>query len=332
MRAGSLLGVFMATKPFTTIAGQISLLQGRGMQLDPDQAAMWLSNVGYYRLSGYWYVYREINSSGSPTNMFSTGTAFTDITSLYEFDRKLRTLLHDAIERIEVGLRSHLSYHLGRIDPLAHEDAANFRPGFDHASWLSVARRRISRARSHSEPIRHHLANYRGSVPIWVLTDVLDFADLSKLYEGMNSRDQWAVAESLGIHIDLTPLSKNQSSKAKKSHPLVRWFEHLSILRNSSAHHARMWNRSFTPAPTAALTTIPTLAALPTGQSERVYGALALIAYLLGTLAPHSTWNGKVKELVETSFEQIPCRDASELGFPTGWKTQDLWSLPCGNW
>lgn len=43
--------------------------------------------------------------------------------ALYEFDRKLRTLLHDAIERVEVGLRSHLSYHVGRIGPLAHERA-----------------------------------------------------------------------------------------------------------------------------------------------------------------------------------------------------------------
>lgn len=184
----------MATKPFTDIAGQVSILQARGMQLHPAEAAMWLSNVGYYRLSGYWYVYREIGSNGGPTDTFLSGTRFTDIAALYEFDRKLRTLLHDAIERVEVGLRSHLSHHLGQVGPLAHEDASHFRPGFDHATWLTVARRRISRARSHSEPIRHHLNNYQGSVPLWVLTDVLDFADLSKLYEGMTSRDQWAIA------------------------------------------------------------------------------------------------------------------------------------------
>lgn len=288
--------------------------------------------LGYYRLSGYWYVYKELDSHGDRADTFLPGTSFPDITALYEFDRKLRTLLHDAIERVEVGLRSHLSYHLGRIDPLAHEDATLFRPGFDHSTWHSVARRRISRARKHSEPIRHHLAHYRGSVPLWVLTDVLDFADLSKLYEGMHSRDQWAVAEGLGVDLDLTLLSKNQRSKALRAHPLVRWLEHLSILRNSSAHHARVWNRSFTPAPTAALKSIPALATLPDGQSERIYGALVLTAYLLGTLAPHSTWNLKVRELVEDGLEQIPGRNASELGFPNEWRTQDLWSLPCGSW
>lgn len=322
----------MATKPFTDIAGQISILQSRGMRLDPDDAATWLTNVGYYRLSGYWYVYRARDAGGAPVDEFVDATAFHDITALYEFDRKLRTLLHDAIERVEVGLRSHLNYHLGAVGPLAHEDASNFRPTFDHSSWLSVARRRVHRARSHSDPIRHHLDRYGGSVPIWVLTDVLDFADLSKLYEGMPARDQWAIAQSLGVRIDVSALSKNQAAKAKRSHPLVRWFEHLSILRNSSAHHARVWNRSFTPAPTASLRSIPLLESLPLGQSERVYGALALTTYLLGTLAPGSSWNRKIRELVETDLEEIPGRDAAELGFPSGWQGQELWSRPCGDW
>ena len=152
MRAGSLLGALMGTKPFTDIADQISILQGRGMQVEPELAATWFSNVGYYRLSGYWYVYREADGCGDPTDEFQPGTAFSDITALYEFDRKLRTLLHDAIERIEVGLRSHLSDHLGRIDPLVHEDSAHFRPGFDHTAWLSVAHRRIDRAISGPSP------------------------------------------------------------------------------------------------------------------------------------------------------------------------------------
>lgn len=82
----------MATKPFTDIAGQISILQERGMRMDAVVAAMWLSNVGYYRLSGYWYVYKELDSHGDRADTFLPGTSFPDITALYEFDRKLRTL------------------------------------------------------------------------------------------------------------------------------------------------------------------------------------------------------------------------------------------------
>jgi len=72
-----------------------------------------------------------------------------------------------------------------------------FRPTFDHGEWLSTARTRTNRARRHSEPIRHHEANYDGELPIWVLMEVLDFSDISKLYDGLFAKDQWAIAERL---------------------------------------------------------------------------------------------------------------------------------------
>lgn len=319
------------TTPFTDIPGQLAILRGRGMSADTKLASQWLSSVGDYRLSGYWYTYRGHHADGTPTDQFLPNTSLADVTMLYEFDRKLRTLIHDAIEHVEIGVRSHVSYHLGSSDPLAHENSVLFRPSFDHSRWIDVARRRIARARVHSEPIRHHLSRYSGSVPNWVLTEVLDFADISKLYEGMHSRDQWAIANRLGVTIDLSTLSKNQQQRAKKEHPLARWLEHLSIVRNSIAHHARVWNRSFTPAPTAALRTIPTLSSLPRGQSEQLYGALALLAHLLGGLAPGSTWNLTVHSLVEDEFEHIEGRTTSEMGFPSDWKHYDQWSMRCGD-
>ncbi|WP_336632525.1 MULTISPECIES: Abi family protein [unclassified Microbacterium] len=43
--------------------------------------------------------------------------------ALSELDRKLRTLVHDAIERVEATLRSHLSDVIGSVRPLAYRDA-----------------------------------------------------------------------------------------------------------------------------------------------------------------------------------------------------------------
>ena len=47
----------------TTIDEQIHILSERGMQVDADLARQWLRSVSYYRLSGYWYPYREQRSS-----------------------------------------------------------------------------------------------------------------------------------------------------------------------------------------------------------------------------------------------------------------------------
>ena len=317
-------------KPFSSIDEQIDLLTSRGLSLDRAVADQWLRNVGYYRLSGYWYPYREIDDQpgGRRLDHFIAGASFDDVIRLYEFDRKLRTLLHDGIERVEVALRTHVSYFVGNLGPLSYRDRTLFRPNFNHAAWLATARTRATRARRHSEPIRHHEAKYDGELPIWVLTEVLDFADVSKLYDGLFSRDQWTIAEQLGVNIDDSALSANQRLKAHKVHPLARWFEHLTVLRNSCAHHNRVWNRSFTPVSTAGLRTIKTLQSLPEGQSERLYGALIVMGHLLEIASPGTTWMWKVRTLIENSFIALPARKVGEIGFPEQWRKERLWSQP----
>ncbi|WP_201791250.1 Abi family protein [Aeromicrobium sp. PE09-221] len=296
--------------------------------LDSGVAAHWLRAVGYYRLSGYWYPYRQFtpHMPEDRGDQFIPDTTFDEVVRLYEFDRKLRTLVHDGVERIEVALRSHVSYVVGETDPLAYQDAAHFRPTFDHGAWLSTVRGRVARARRHSEPIRHHESRYDGTLPIWVLTEVLDFSDVSRLYDGMLARDQWRIAEQLGVHVNDSLLSVNQRKKARKAHPLARWFEHLTVLRNTCAHHSRVWNRSFTPVSTAALRTIDGLDCLPHGQSERVFGALTVMGHLLQQTSPGTTWTMKVRSLIESTFTPLAGRAVAEMGFPRDWQHASLWA------
>jgi abortive infection bacteriophage resistance protein len=317
-----------SVKPFATIGEQVTLLESRGLTTKPAVAEQWLRTVGYYRLSGYWYPYRELGGDvyGGRLDGFVTGATFDDVIQLYEFDRKLRTFIHDGVERVEVALRSQLGYLIGSIGPLAYLDASIFRPNFKHENWLDTAKTRTNRARRHSEPIRHHEKHYNGELPIWVLTEVLDFADVSILYEGLLAKDQWYVAEQLGVKIDIQGLSANQRSKVLKAHPLARWMEQLTVVRNACAHHSRVWNRPFTPVSTAGLRTIEELHSLPEGQSERLYGALTVMAHMLQSTSPGSTWAGKVGLLIENSFSPLLGRSVAEMGFPIDWRNQRLWS------
>ena len=216
-------------------------------------------------------------------------------------------------------LRSGLTNELGALGPLAYRDPANYRPDFEHRRWLETADSRIERAARSSASVRHYAAEYGGQYPLWVLADHLDFADSSRLYEGLPARLQWAVAERIGVRIDLSKLSKRQQEKAKKHHPLVRWLEQLTIVRNTSAHHSRPWNRSVTPASTAGLASIPGLSTLPDGQSERIYGAALVTAQILTTVSPGSSWAPKLRSLILESLEAIPRRRAGEMGCPAGW-------------
>lgn len=305
----------------TSLGEQITLLRSRGMEVDDALGAQWLRNVSYYRLSGYWYSYRALPASGDPKrsrrlDSFVEGTSFADIAALYEFDRKMRTLIHDGMERIEVALRARVGELLVESGPLAHENPAIFREEFDHAAWLARAKSRLERAQRSNPAIAHYAENYSG-FPFWVLAEVLDFSDMSLLYDGLRRQDQLRISSGFGFDVDVAALSAKQKKAYYRQDPLARWCEQLTILRNACAHHGRLWNRRFTPASTNAFRTIGGLASLPRGQSERLYGSLLVMAFLLRSISPGSSWADKVVRLVREHFLPIAGRTVSELGFPT---------------
>lgn len=306
-------------KSATTVAQQVELLRTRGMQVDESLATQWLSNVSYYRLSAYWYPAREFGPDGARTDDFVAGTSFADAVALYEADRKLRTLIHDGMERIEITMRTRIGEQLCSTDPLSYTDSTRFRPTFDHAGWISTAKKRIQRAGSRNEAVKHYRNEYGGKYPFWVLAEVLDFADVSLLFEGLPAQDQRRIAEGLGFVVDLTKLSATQQRKTKNQSPLTRWLEQLTVIRNTCAHHGRLWNKSFAPAPTAALRTQTDLAALPEGQSERVFGSLVVMAHIFRIASPGTTWPGKVIDLLTAWFISNPLVTRSALGLPDDW-------------
>ena len=297
----------------------IDLLRSRGMEIDTDLANQWLSFVSYYRLSAYWYPARKLTPEGSRDDSFSSATRFRDAVALYEADRKLRALVHDGMERIEIAMRTRIGEVLVSTDPLSYTDPERFRPGFNHQEWMKTATKRISRVSRNNAAIKHHQNHYGSKYPFWVLAEVLDFADISRLYEGLPANDQRIVAEGMGIVINIDSLSKNQRHKTKRQSPLVRWMEQLTIVRNFCAHHARLWNKSFTPAPTAALRTQPQFAALPEGQSEQIFGTLIMMANLVRVTSPGTTWPDKVTKLIENDFLTNPLVTTDSLGLPEDW-------------
>lgn len=101
-------------KPHLTIDEQVALLKERGMKIsDESKAKKFLQKIGYYRLSGYWYPFREsklsVGADGKPVvtvlDTFRHGAELHQAVDLYVFDKKLRILLLDALERIEIALR-----------------------------------------------------------------------------------------------------------------------------------------------------------------------------------------------------------------------------------
>ena len=96
-------------KPALPISEQIFKLKNRGLHI-PDEAlaACYLSNISYYRLRAYTFPYQNNDEENQP---FKNDISIDDIMELYTFDRQLRLLIFDAVERIEIALRTQIIYH-----------------------------------------------------------------------------------------------------------------------------------------------------------------------------------------------------------------------------
>ena len=90
-------------KTYSTPHELMQLLKTRGMEItDEGKAQHYLSHIGYYRLSAYMY---PLLSIPKEQHLFKQGVTFGKVMMLYRFDKKLRLLLFNEIEKIEVAVR-----------------------------------------------------------------------------------------------------------------------------------------------------------------------------------------------------------------------------------
>jgi abortive infection bacteriophage resistance protein len=113
---------------------QIGRLIERGLHVEDKQsAAAYLRHINYYRLGTYWWSFIEDHK----THAFIAGATFNQVLNLYVFDRELRLLLIDAIERIEVSLRTQWAFHLSKTyGSHAHLNKEAFIRKFDHQGFI----------------------------------------------------------------------------------------------------------------------------------------------------------------------------------------------------
>ncbi|GAC79050.1 Abi family protein [Gordonia malaquae] len=261
---------------------------------DREFAHRWLANVSYYRLSSYWHPNRQRADDGRLLDTFIPGTNFADVASLYEFDRHLKNLMLSAVERLEVSMRAHVAYAIGRHGPLAYLDSAPFNG--------------------------HHFDNYRGRISIWVLTEVLDFADVSKVYKGLRVDDRDEIARTLGI------VGTRGRAGARPGDILANLLEHLAVVRNISAHHSRLWNRTIMPVGVARLREMDSFHGVAGPQCGSIYVSICAAAHILQHVSPGTTWTDRVATMITDRFDPIPLRSSSEMGFPSNWRDLPLWS------
>jgi len=301
------------SKPALTFAQQLEQLKLRGLVVPDEARALGqLAAISYYRLSGYWHPFRIRDNQGAVGNEFVAGTHFEQVVELYEFDRELRSLVLDALERVEISIRTRITYHVGhKYGAFAHVSAANFHPKFNHPEWL--AKLKTEAQRSSDEFIRHYKNRYAGfpNIPVWMLTEVMSFGALSFFYTGLKNdqkagcEDKKAVANYFGLH----------------HKRLGDWLHTLTYVRNVCAHHSRLWNRELAIRPDK-VTEIEWRAPM-TPRSDRVFYILLMLRTLLRCSENGQAWADEVTVLLEPIAKVESYRKA--MGMPECWKEHPIW-------
>jgi len=289
-------------KPATTYAQQVALLRQRGMVIDdPAAAEFYLQHLNYYRLGAYWLPFEADHA----THTLKPGTRFEDVLNLYVFDRELRLLVLDAIERVEVSVRSQWAYQLAhRHGPHAHLDAAlAYRPQL----WqFNLEKLEQEVERSDETFIKHLRANYSEDLPpVWAVCEVMSLGLLSRWY---NSLKPMPTRRAIAATYDV-------DEKVLES-----WLRHLSLVRNTCAHHSRLWNRAFTITPLLPRNKPASLAAQCQAGSRNLYNTLVILLHCMDVIAPQHHWRVRLKDLIADHATPVGAMD-----FPAGWELMAIW-------
>lgn len=300
----------------TTIEEQVALLKGRGMTIvDESEAKRYLETIGYYRLSAYWLTFEEPpDGSKTRSKRFPPGTNFGEVIAIYVFDRRLRLLLLEGLERVEIHVRSRWTYQMShRHGAHAHMNPACFANGFRHLEMLSKLGRTVEKA--NETFVDHYRGKYTDPFlpPLWAATELMTLGELSMWYAATRDNDlRDAVARDLGLPTRQVCDGVLQA---------------LAYVRNICAHHARLWNRRLVKRmPWVKRHRADIVLERVKGQDQPanlIYNVIAILLHMLQQQNTESTFGTRLRDLLETISES----QRTAMGFPSDWRSRPAWSL-----
>jgi abortive infection bacteriophage resistance protein len=293
---------------------QVKLLKSRGLHFENEKKAeKILQFVSYNRLSNYWYPFLE---EPKAEEIFKPNTSFDTIFSIYQFDSELRTLTFQAIEQIEIAVRTQIIYHLSHKHSSGfwYENSGVFKNYPQYVNFLSKIT--INTEESKQEFILKYRDKYQQFLPpSWKAFEIITFNSLLFILKNVaDYKDIIPVAKSFGLNHEV----------------FISWVETLVYIRNICAHHSRLWNIILTISPVWPKNTsknwVDRWENIPSNTNTRdkvlkTYTVFCMITYLHSHINPYSNFKAQLKKLIE-DFSEV---DINYMGFPENWESQPLW-------
>lgn len=308
----------MVNKPAYTITDQIALLKQRGMLFtDENSASHFLKNISYYRLKGYWWDMQDDYT----LHTLKPNTHFEEIINRYNFDRHLRLILFDAIERIEIALRTKMIYQLAisygscwYLDTTLFENTTitlyDGTVKTIHQNTIDELQKEFKRSQEiFIKDQRNRYPN--DDVDAWKILEVASMGTLSKLYKNLKHQlpEKATIAKEMGLNLHSE---------------LSSWLEAITYVRNIIAHHSRLWSRNMVKKPIENLNNplgIWFQKPLLPVQTKKPFLIISSMIYLCNQVTPNHTIKSKIIELINAN----PTLPIYKLGFQNNWQNEPLW-------
>ena len=303
-----------------TFEDQLALLKSRKLNVPNEQKAIsYLQQISYYRLSAYFLPYQAVKDN------FNAGVTFEQIIDTYSFDRELRLLVFDCIERIEVAIRTQIIYSMALYYKDSHwqdNQSLFITPYYNKIGQLIDPyiglQTIISKAKTARTPevfIKHYITNYSSpsNPPSWMCLELLTVGELSNIYRGLkNNTDKKRIADFFDVHQTV----------------FTSWLHTLTYVRNLCAHHSRLWNRDLAIEPDKLLKPVGSWISPPFQNNKRTFYFICILKYLLLRVNPGNS----LKDKLEVLFNKYPNIPIQFMGIPSDgngkmlqWQNEELW-------
>ena len=283
------------------------------MQLDDAVALDVLSKVSYFRLKPYWWDMRDPDTDED----FLPDSNFLLALQRYDFDREMRLILFEAVEGIEISLRTKMINRLSQTNgSLWYLDESLFENKELFAEHILDLKKEFDRSKDRIAVEFRDSNNWiydvlAGDHPdAWIVFEMATFGTLSKIYKNLKHQlpAKSAIANEFGMNF---------------SSDLSNWFESISVFRNIIAHHSRLWNFRLTKTPVMPKSMPgPWIKTVPTqNQKKTPYFTITNMLYLCNAVRP----DNKVKANLKSLFAKFSAVKLARWGFQTGWDSEPIW-------
>lgn len=291
-------------KQYTSPSKLLDIMRSRGLDCsDVSDGEALLKSIGYYRLSGYLYPFLK---APKEEHQFKVGSSFGKAVLLYSFDRALRLLIFDQIERIEIAVRSAIvnisCAETNDVFWMTNSSYFARREKFDKTKAL-IDKELIN---TREDFINHFRIVYDNPYPpSWMLSEIIPLGVLTRVYDNIaNNRLRKKIARYFGLTVPV----------------FSSWMTIVTLTRNTCCHHARLWNRFLSlRALTMARPNFPWVSS--DVVQGKVFFTLCILKHFIDVVYPHNNFKHELVALLK----EYPIVDISAMGFPQNWQEQPLW-------